>query len=174
MVRRLLILAVVLLATMPADAQEVSREYQVKAAFLYNFAKFVEWPPSALAGPLTICIAGRNPLGAALDDVVSGETVGGRPIHTRIILEPEPGCHVMFIPDGAAASAYLRASRGAPTLTVGETPAFIGIGGIISFFVEDGKVRFEINPEAAERAQLRVSSRLLQLARIQTVPGDPK
>jgi hypothetical protein len=172
--RRLLTLAVVMLATSALGAQEVTREYQVKAVFLYNFAKFVEWPPSATTGPLTICIAGRNPLGTFLDDTVRGESVGGRPIHTRIILEPEPGCHVMFIPDGAAVGAYLRFSRTAPTLTIGETPAFLGLGGIISFFIEDGKVRFEINPQAAERAQLRVSARLLQLSRIQNVPGDPK
>ncbi len=172
--RRLITLAVLLLATSGVGAQDVTREYQVKAAFLYNFAKFVEWPASALTGALTICIAGRNPLGTFLDETVDGETVGGRPIRTRIILEPEPGCHVMFIPDGAAATAYLRASRTAPTLTIGETPAFISQGGIISFFVENGKVRFEINPQAAERAQLRVSSRLLQLSRIQIAPGDPK
>jgi hypothetical protein len=172
--RRLLTLAMVLLATSAVGTQDVTREYQVKAVFLYNFAKFVEWPPSALAGPLTICIAGRNPLGTFLDETVRGETVGGRPIHTRIILEPEPGCHVMFIPDGAAVGAYLRASRTAPTLTIGETPAFIGLGGIISFFIEDGNVRFEINPQAAERAQLRVSARLLQLSRVQHVPGEPK
>jgi len=172
--RRLLTLAVVMLATSAVGAQDVTREYQVKAVFLYNFAKFVEWPPSAATGPLTICVAGRNPLGTFLDDTVRGETVGGRPIQTRIILEPEPGCHVMFIPDGAAVGAYLRFSRTAPTLTIGETPAFLGLGGIISFFIDDGKVRFEINPQAAERAQLRVSSRLLRLSRIQNVSGDPK
>lgn len=172
--RRLLTLAIVVLATSAAGAQEVTREYQVKAVFLLNFAKFVEWPPSAQDGPLTICIAGRNPLGTFLDETVRGETVGGRPIHTRIILEPEPGCHVMFIPNGAAVGAYLRASRTAPTLTVGETPGFLGLGGVIGFFVDDGTVRFEINPQAAERAQLRVSARLLQLSRIQLAPGEPK
>jgi len=156
----------------PLRGQHISREYQAKAVFLYNFAKFVEWPAGTLPGPLTICIAGRNPLGTFLDETIQGETVGGRPIVTRIILEPEAGCHVMFVPDGAAATAYLRATRNTPTLTVGETPRFLGLGGIISFFVDNGKVRFEINPKAAEQSQLRISSRLLQLARIQNAPGE--
>jgi hypothetical protein len=164
--RRVLAVALLVAASASLRAQSVSLEYQVKAAFLYNFVKFVEWPASALAGPLTICVAGRNPLGTFLDDTVRGETAGGRPIATRVILEPERGCHVVFVPDGAASSAYLRASRNSPTLTVGESPSFIDTGGIISFFVDAGKVRFEINPQAAERVQLRISSRLLQLARI--------
>jgi hypothetical protein len=147
-------------------------EYQVKTGFLYNFVKFVDWPPAAQSGPLTICVAGRNPLGSALEDTVRDETVGGRPIVTRIILEPEAGCHVMFIPEGAAASAYLRSTRNEPTLTVGETPSFIAAGGIIRFFIDHGKVRFEINARAAERVGLRISSRLLQVARVQNAPGE--
>ncbi len=173
--RRLITLGLLLAMVLPVRAQEVvSTEYQVKAVFLYNFAKFVEWPPAAIVGPLMICVAGRNPLGTFLEETVRGETVGGRPIQTRIILEPEPGCHVMFIPDGAAAGAYLRASRTSPTLTVGETPSFIAMGGIISFVVDEGKVRFEISPAAAERAQLRISSRLLQLARVPSAAGKPR
>lgn len=164
-------LALLLLAAAPLRAQDVPLEYQVKAAFLYNFVKFVDWPVGTQSGPLTICVAGRNPLGSVLEDTVRDETIGGRPITTRVILEPEAGCHVMFIPDGAATTAYLRAARTTPILTVGEKSSFLDAGGIINFFVDNGKVRFAINPQAAERAQLRISSRLLQLARIQNSRG---
>src|SRR5688500_16170459 len=103
-----------------ALAQGVSEEYQVKAAYLYNFLKFVEWPPEAGSGPLTICVAGPNPFGAVLQNLVRGETIDGRRIETRVILEPEPACHVVFVPDGAATRTYLRGVGGMATLTVGE------------------------------------------------------
>jgi hypothetical protein len=144
-------------------AQEVSTEYRVKAGFLYHFVKYVEWPAGS-QGPLTICVAGRNPLGTVLEETVKGESVGGRPLAVRVILEPEPGCDVVFVPSGSATSAYLRAAAGMPTLTVGETSAFADMGGMITFVVDRGKVRFLINREAAERAQLRLSSRLLRLS----------
>ena len=169
---RILAIALLLVAGVPVRAQDVPFEYTVKAAFLYNFAKYVEWPTASTQGPLTICVAGRNVFGDVLENTVRDETVGTRQIRTRVILEPEPGCHILFVPEGAAASAYLRASRNEPTLTVGETRTFLPGGGIISFFIDDGKVRFEINPRAAERAQLRLSSRLLQLARIS--PGETR
>jgi hypothetical protein len=152
-----------------AAAQDVSREYRVKAAFLYNFVKFVEWPTRAAAGPITICVAGRNPFGTILDETVRGESVRGRPIEARVILEPDHGCYVVFIAAGAA-PAYLRAAIGTPTLTVGEAPGFIEQGGLIRFYVDGGTVRFEINREAAERSGIRISARLLQLARIVPVP----
>ena len=169
---RSLALALLFVTVGSVRAQDIPFEYKVKAAFLYNFAKYVEWPTPATQGPLTICVAGRNVFGGVLDQTVSGETVGSRQIRTRIILEPEPGCHIMFVPVGAAMSAYLRASRNEPTLTVGETRSCLPGGGIISFFVENEKVRFEINPQAAERAQLRISSRLLQLARVSPGGGQ--
>jgi hypothetical protein len=144
-------------------AQDVSTEYRVKAGFLYHFVKYVEWPAGA-QGPLDICIAGRNPLGTVLEETIKDESVGGRPLATRIILEPEQGCDVVFVPAGSATSAYLRAVVGTPTLTVGETSAFADMGGMITFVLDRGKVRFVINREAAEQAQLRLSSRLLRLS----------
>ena len=168
---RILALAL-LLAVAPLRAQEVSLAYKIKAAFLYNFVKYVEWPASEMQGPLTICVAGRNVFGTVLDDTVRGETAGGRQIRTRVILEPEPGCHVVFVPVGAATPAYLRFARTEPMLTVGETRTFLNGGGIISFFLDNDKVRFEINPQAAERANLRISSSLLKLARIW--PGETR
>lgn len=153
-------------------AQAVSAEYQVKAAYLYNFAKFVEWPPEVATGTLVICVAGRNPFGPVLQDIVRNEVIAGRPIEARVILEPEDACDVVFVPQGAAASAYLRAAAGKPMLTVGESLTFLGQGGIANFYInETGNVRFEFNPQAAERSKLRISSRLLQLARIVTPPA---
>ena len=147
----------------PAAAQDVSLEYHVKAAYLYNFVKFVQWPPEAREGPLNICIAGRNPFGTVLAETIHEENVDGRMLTSRVILEPEPDCHVLFVPEGAAA-AYLRAARGTPTLTVGETDDFLTEGGVIAFVKQGSNVRFAISTEAADQARLRVSSRLLQLA----------
>lgn len=161
----LLLAAAVVALGSTSPAQDISAEYRVKAAYLYNFVKFVEWPGES-SGPLSICVAGRNPFGSVLDDLVRGESVNGRRIETRVILEPEPDCSVVFVPEGAATAAYLRAARTMPTLTVGESPTFIPQGGIARFYVEGPNIRFEISPPAAERAGLRISSRLLQLARI--------
>jgi hypothetical protein len=162
-VARLLGAAALLLVVLPVPAQDVPIEYRVKATYLYNFVKFIEWPTEARNGPITVCVAGRNPFGTVLDDTLRDEVVRGRPLTARVILEPEPGCHVLFIPEGAAA-AYLRAAQGTPTLTVGESSDFLARGGIIAFVKADRYVRFAISTEAAERAQLQVSSRLLQLA----------
>jgi hypothetical protein len=151
-------------ATLPA--QEVSLEYQLKAAYLFNFVKFVEWPPAAISGPLTICAASQNPFGAHLVEILRGEMVYGQPLEARVILRPDPGCHVVFVPRGADPTPYLRVTRGSPVLTVGEIPRFIAQGGIINFIMQDGTVRFEISPEAAEKAGLRISSHLLRLARM--------
>jgi hypothetical protein len=157
------------------SAQTPTPEYRVKAAHLLNFARYVEWPEGRLGdGPLTICVAGRNPFGTVLKQAADGETVDGRRVAVRVILEPDSGCHVTFVPEGAAAAAYLRAARGRPTLTVGESPDFITQGGIISFVREGaGEIRFDINQEAAERASLRIRSQLLRLARTPE-PGRPE
>jgi hypothetical protein len=162
---RLIILALVLVASAAVRAQDVPLEYRVKAAYLFNFAKFVEWPAAAAAGPISICVAGRNVFGDALAETVRGEAVNGRPFAVRVILEPEPGCHIIFVPQGAAVAAYLRAARTSPALTVGESADFIEQGGIVNFTLEGANVRFEIDPQAAERVGLRISSRLLRLAR---------
>jgi hypothetical protein len=147
----------------PVLAQDVPLEYQVKAAYLYNFVKFVQWPDAAGAGPLIICLAGRNPFGTVLAETIRDETVADRTLTSRVILEPEPGCHVLFIPEGAPAT-YLRVARDTPTLTVGETDDFLDQGGVINFVKEGRNVRFAISNGAAEHAGLQVSSRLLRLA----------
>ena len=170
MTRRLLS---VLLATatglaLPA-AQDVSLEYRVKAGFLYNFVKYIEWP-QPITGSFLICVAGQNPFGSVLEDMIQNERVRGVPLRTEVIPGPLPECHVVFTPKTSNIPVYLRAAAGTPTLTVGETDRYIEQGGLINFFLEQGRVRFEINRAAAERVKLRISSRLLQLARI-TEPG---
>ena len=162
----LAIAAAVAVASRPLFAQDVTAEYRVKAAFLYNFVKFVEWPADQSTEPLIICVAGRNPFGTLLENMVRGETANGRRLVARVILEPDPDCEVVFVPEGAATGAYLRAARRNPTLTIGESSTFIAQGGIVRFYIDSGNVRFEINPGAAEQAGIRISSRLLELARI--------
>lgn len=163
--RTRLILLLVLCSGMVVHPQEVPLEYQVKAVYLFNFVRFVDWPATVESGPLTICVAGTNPFGDLLRETLQGEMVNDRPLATRVISRPDPDCHVVFMPRGAPTTAYLQAFRGSPTLTVGETPGFLREGGIINFIVEEGKVRFQIDPDAADRADLRISSHLMRLAR---------
>ena len=172
---RLVLLAAVIACGSVAvpHAQDVPQEYQIKAAYLYNFLKYVEWP-KPLNRTFLICVAGQNPFGTVLDGLTKNERVRGNLVKTDIILAPEPGCDVIFTPRTSNISAYLSAAGGMPILTVGETPNYIERGGIVNFFLEDGKVRFEINRNAAERAGLRISSRLLHLARIVNPGGDER
>lgn len=166
MMRPFLVAMLIACATVVVpQAQEVSQEYKIKAAYLYNFLKYVEWP-EPINRTFLICVAGQNPFGNVLSDLTSNERVRGNPVKTDIILGYEPGCDVIFAPRTSNIPAYLQPAAGMPILTVGETPRFIEQGGIVNFFLENGKVRFEINRNAAERAGLRFSSRLLQLAKI--------
>ena len=171
--RSVTILALGLLMHVSVGSQERSYEYRVKAVYLFNFVKFIEWPAKAESGPLTICVAEHNPFGDALIEAVRGELVNDRPVTTRVIKAPDPACHVVFVPQSAKAKPYLDAARATPTLTVGEAPGFIREGGIVSFILDQGKVRFEIDPMAAENARLRISSHLLRLARIADEKGQP-
>jgi hypothetical protein len=154
-------------------------EYQVKAAFLFHFAQFVDWPPETYkdaASPLTYCTAGGDPFQGGLDASMNGKTIGGRPIRVLHLKEAgeSQGCQILFlgIADKKLVSATLAKLSGSPVLTVGESINFAQGGGMIGFLLEDNKVRFEINLEAAERAKLKISARLLALAK--TVIGGPK
>ena len=161
-----------------ADANNTS-EYDVKAAFLFHFAQFVEWPAEAFLSaesPLTYCMVGQDVFRGALDESVKGKRIGNRPLRVLHLREREPinGCHVLFI--GAAQrgrqAEELASANGRPMLTVGETADFAQEGGIIGFFLEEKKVRFEINVGAAEKARLKISAKLLALAK--TVQGSAK
>jgi hypothetical protein len=164
-VRTALAALIVVLAATAVRAQDAALEYQVKAVYLFNFVKFVRWPPADKSVPITICVAGRNPFGSALQEALRNELVDGRPVEARVVREPDPGCNVLFVPAGVAAKPYIDAARGSATLTVGEGPEFLAQGGMVNFIIEAGSVRFEIDAGAAERADLRISSHLLRLAR---------
>jgi hypothetical protein len=147
-------------------------EYRVKAAYLLNFARFVEWPADpADTGPMTICIAGPNPFGEVLNETLRDEQVNGRAIRARAARDDER-CHILFVPAGVPPDQYLENAGTQPVLTVGENPDFLRRGGIINFLLEDGKVRFQIDPSNAERGNLRISSRLLRLARVAPETGQ--
>jgi uncharacterized protein DUF4154 len=160
-----------------ALAQSQAGEYHVKAAFLYHFVQLVEWPANSLGGessPVTLCIIGEDPFGGDLEATLAGKTVGTRSLRVRHLKEAEElqGCHVLFVSEHEAAhlARLLQGLKDGPILTVGESNGFVEQGGMIGFLVVDNKVRFEINLEAAERAKLKISSRLLLLAK--TVIGN--
>jgi hypothetical protein len=148
-------------------------EYQVKAAFLYNFAKFVEWPPGTFASstePIGICIAGMNPFGSALDAMVRGKKIGERAFAVRQIpdVPQAKACQILFM--GSAEWKRVRplldALKGAAILTVGETDDFTAAGGMIAFQLAGTRVRIQIDLETAEHSRLKISSKLLSLADI--------
>jgi len=145
-------------------------EYDVKAAFLLNFTKFIEWPPSAFPGssaPFAICILGKDPFGGALDAVVAGETVNGHPLIVRRLTEKPPAqsCQILYTGEPVKEAAQTLGSVGPGMLTVGEGDAFLRGGGMVAFVTENRRVRFDINRSAAEAAGLKLSSRLLNVAR---------
>jgi len=171
------------LAAGPAPAQKPpngSLEYAVKAAFLYNFAKFVEWPDSPAAPPstLTLCVLGTDPFGEALETAVLDKTVRSRTLSVRRLqgLEDLGPCPILFIASSEVGRLpqILERLRGAPVLTVGESDGFARAGGMIGFFLEENRVRFEVNLGAAEAAGLRISSRLLGVAKVVAArdPGE--
>lgn len=150
-----------------------SSETDLKSAFLYRFVPYVDWPPSstvAVENRLTFCVLGDDLLAASLERTVRGKSELGRPLAVRRLRSPHeaPGCAVLFIGlDGSLdLAAVLSVVRARPILTVGEDGDFTKLGGIVRFYPEANKLRFEINPDAAEAAGLRLGSRLLSLARI--------
>jgi hypothetical protein len=160
-----------------ARAEGVAGEYDVKAAFLFNFTKFVEWPPAAFTDEhslLRVCVLGENPFGKALS-LLMGDEVGGRRLSLTHLesLNKLESCHVLYVSrsERERLGQVLAAVRSAPVLTVGDTPGFIDQGGMINFILEGSKVRFDVNQEAAERAGIKISSRLLALAK--HVKGRP-
>lgn len=168
----LLLLASSSVVVLPAGqaAEELPLEYQVKAAFLLNFTKFVEWPVSAFAdehAPLAICILGEDPFGNALNEMLKGEDVSGHQlVMHRVQRVPAPkSCQVLFIPRLEKEVPRILGEIGPGVLTVGEGEKFVRDGGIIGFVLEDRRVRFDINERAAGKAMLTVSSRLLNVAR---------
>lgn len=151
----------------------VSKEYQIKAAFLFNFAQFVEWPATAFtnaAEPFCIGILGNDPFGAALDETVQGETINNRKIiiERSQRIEDLKNCQMIFISKSEKEhlAEILSQLDSQSVLTVSEFEGFAKRGGGINFYLEKDKVRFEINSTIAQRNGLKISSQLLSLAKI--------
>ncbi len=157
--------------SMPAQTPP-NREYQVKAAFLFNFAQFVEWPPAALpelSTPLVIGILGEDPFGSYLEAIISGEKINGHPLkveHYRS-LEEVKTCQILFlnITEPKKLGQVIASLKGRTILTVGDAPDFIQEGGMIRFFIGNNKIQFQINQEEAKSQRLIISSKLLRLAK---------
>lgn len=153
-------------------------EYQLKAAVMYNFANFVVWParcfPSAKS-PFIIATVGEDPFKGVLEQTVRGKETDGHPFEIRHFksLAEVRGCHMLFISstERRKVAEIIEALGEAPVLTVGEMDRFLQTEGMINFLMEGNKVRFEINAEAARKAGLKVSSKLLYLARVKGKAG---
>lgn len=155
---------------------DVMSENDVKAAYIFNFAKFVEWPDKAFASksaPIVLCVLGEDAMGDALQDLES-KKIKGRPltvVRTRS-KEQIRSCHILYISESEKKeiSDILSKMGGRPCLTVSSVNGFASQGGMIGFVRRGNNVRFEVNPEAVRRAELTVSSRLLNLATIVREP----
>jgi hypothetical protein len=146
-------------------------EYQVKAAFLYHFAKFIEWPAAAVKGEvLVVGVLGKDPFGPTLDFMFEDKTLRGKRFEVRRVNEVSEAqaCHVLFVnlEDKAELRSVLQALSSSPVLTVGSHNLFLTSGGMIQLFVEESKVRFDISLTAAKRSGLSISAQLLRLARV--------
>jgi hypothetical protein len=174
-----LAILIVLLVLWPTltRAQDAPTENQVKAAFLFNFVKFIEWPADSFrdsGGRVRLCVLGEGPFEAELERITAGKVVNGRALEVVAVKQAERSahCHVVFVNSSASARLLrktLAELRGGPMLTVGESPEFTRQGGVIRLLLLDNRIRFEINLEAAEHAELKISSKLLALA--QSVRG---
>ena len=146
---------------------------EVKAVFLYNFSQFVEWPANLFSTPnepFVIAILGENPFGPYLEETIRNEKMNGHPLVIKYFTQPEEmkGCHILFInkKNLSQLSQTLTALKNRSVLTVSDSPAFAQNGGMIQFFIENNKVKFEVNMEAVKDANLSISSKMLRLAQI--------
>jgi hypothetical protein len=145
-------------------------ESQVKAAYLFNFGKFVRWPDAQSGGDdtLEICVVGRNPFGRVLDDTVKGETIGSRKVVSKILpdIQDAAGCRILFVSPSEEGhlAGILAAAKQMGALTVSDIPHFVERGGMIEFVVQDERIRFAVNAVPVEEAGLTVSSELLKVA----------
>jgi len=147
-------------------------EYEVKAAYLYNIVSFVTWPPDAFGGPsdpIRLCVFEKDPFGPLLDNTIRGAMAEQRPMVAERIgsIEMISRCHLVFVPHDSAdwTDQVRRAATQRPILIVGESDNFLQRGGMIAFVIEGGRVRFDVNVQNATSQGLKMSSRLLQVAR---------
>jgi len=171
--------ALLLAMLLSGNALGQSKEYQIKATFLFNFAQFIDWPPTAFVetnAPFRIGILGDDPFGNYLDEMVRGEKAGGRALVVQRchVVGEATNCQVLFISRSEAGriKEELDDLRGRNILTVGEVEGFCKGGGAIRFITEKNKIHFRISPEAVKQASLTASSKLLRLAEIVPPGGD--
>jgi hypothetical protein len=160
-------------AGQPISAAQAMNEYQVKAAYLYNFAKFVEWPARAFensTAPIRLCALNYPSFDSELSQMVKGKTIAGRPVAVVEVgnVEQARSCHLLFInsTQDKQAQHIIESLRDTSVVTVGESNGFVEKGGILNFVLVDDRVQFQINHKAANQAGLRISSQLLSLARL--------
>jgi len=157
-------------------AEEPSKEYLIKAAFIYNFTQFIEWPADSFASPdapFVVGVVGHDPFNGVLDQAFADKVVGDRKVVIRYfdsigVAEP---CQLLFISrseERPLVNVFKRKFGAAAVLTVGEFDSLLTIGGGIRFFAENNKIRFEISLDATDRARLKISSKLLKLAKVVT------
>jgi hypothetical protein len=174
-----IVLVLMCAETVGGDAMPAPTEAHVKAVFLYNFTKYVDWPATVFPTsntPITIGVYGENPFGEDLKNAVAGKLVGGRTVAVRQIggAENLAQCQILFIgrSEKTHISEILATVKNLPVLTVGESDPFAENGGIVNFVKKDGRIRLEINLQSAQQANLRISSKLLSVADV--VKGKPQ
>lgn len=165
------LLAAWVLVPGPARAAQrtAAAENDIKAAFLFNFTKFIEWPAAARGNSFRICTIAEPAFNAAVDRALAGESIGGRPIVRLSPPTPEAAraCHILFLGriEGERAERWVAAVRGAPVLLVGESRTAWDRGAQINFVVDENRVRFDVNADAVSDLGLTISSKLLRVAR---------
>jgi hypothetical protein len=172
-VNRIAGLVLLFVATLSLQAQPAA-EYRIKAAFLFNFTQFVEWPAAAFANadaPFVLCIAGTDPFGSALDDLVAGESAGAHRIVVRRLRDAADvsPCHLLFVSRSLQKDAkeiLHRVAASTSVLTVSDIDRFVAQGGVIGLIVDEKRIRFEVGVRAAQQQRLKLSSQLLSLGRI--------
>ena len=167
------LLALAATAARAQDSPPASFRHEVEASFVYTIAKFVDWPPGAFpeaASPLIFALLGEDPIEESLARTVSGKTVGGHPIEVVRIRAQDDlvACHLLYVgrSEAARVDEVIESLRGSSTLTVGDLDRFAQRGGILRIRLEENLVRFEVNVDAAERARLQISSKILKLGKI--------
>jgi hypothetical protein len=170
--RAAIALAAAWLATAPLAAQrtpEAATEDDIKAAFLFNFTRFVEWPAADTSSPFVICTEAAPGFAAAVDRIVAGESIRGRALKRVTPADPGEarGCQMLFIgrAQSGHADRWISAVRGLPVLVVSESDGAWSHGSQINFVIVDQRVKFDVNVEAAAESRLAISSKLLRVAR---------
>lgn len=163
-----------IMLTMMSVQKIPSKEYQVKAVFLFNFAQFVEWPEKAFIQkdtPLIIGVLGEDPFGSFLEEIIYNEKVEEHPLTIQYFndINTVGDCHILFVSADKISQMQSKADvlKAKNVLTVGDTDDFISKGGAIQFFLDEGRIRLQINTSVAKASELKISSKLLRLAKIE-------